>query len=424
LNGNQSTAGPRWQVNAHNGVYTYPPANPPWSGPVARRCEVALGDCESTTMTQTRYFGETTYVNQDDAQAGNGDNNASYVGLTCTGGPGDFTFNMLGATQRGAQALRAWPIVEPGVVLTDVHVPNDGLFVVGSHATNLGGGTWHYEYAVLNMNSERNGGSFTVPLPLGASITNVGFHDVSYHDGDGPGNINFSGLDWTPTVGSSSITWATETVAQNPSANAIRWSSTYNFRFDADVPPANGFVTLGLWNTGSPASVVAAGEVPTRGNITFAYCAGDGSGTACPCGNNSPSGSNAGCLNSLGSGGLLSFNGTASISGDTFHLVGSGMAATGAALYFQGTTEVNGGAGAAFGDGLRCAGGTVVRLATKTNAGGGSQYPSGLDTPISVRGFNSAGAVRTYQCWYRNAAAFCTNETYNLTNGVETTWQP
>jgi hypothetical protein len=424
LNGNQSSLGPRWQVNAHTGVYTYPPANPAWSGAQARRCEVAVSDLESTVTTSTLFFGETTYVNQDDAQSGNGDNNASYVALSCTGGPSDFTFNLAGATQREMQAIRAWPTVEPGVVLTDVHVPNDGLFVFGSHATNLGGGTWHYEYAVLNMNSARNGGSFTVPLPVGANVTNVGFHDVAYHDGDGPGNVNFSGLDWVSTVGASSITWSTETVAQNASANALRWSSTYNFRFDADIPPANGFVTLGLWNTGSPASVVAAGEVPTRGNITFTYCAGDGSGTPCPCGNDSPSGSNAGCLNSLGSAGQLTFNGTASVSGDTFLLVGSGMPATGAALYFQGTSEVNGGAGAVFGDGLRCAGGTVIRLGTETNVAGGSQYPSGTDAPISVRGFNSSGSVRTYQCWYRNAAAFCSSDTYNVTNGVETTWQP
>jgi hypothetical protein len=78
-----------------------------------------------------------------------------------------------------------------------------------------------------------------------------------------------------------------------------------------------------------------------------------------------------------------------------------------------------------FGDGLRCAGGTVIRLSTETNDGtGASQYPSGADAPISVRGSNSAGAVRTYQGWYRNAAAFCTSDTFNVTNGVETTWQP
>ena len=43
-------------------------------------------------------------------------------------------------------------------------------------------------------------------------------------------------------------------------------------------------------------------------------------------------------------------------------------------------------AGTLFGDGLRCAGGTVVRLATKTNVGGASQYPDVGDPPLSVQG--------------------------------------
>ncbi len=157
--------------------------------------------------------------------------------------------------------------------------------------------------------------------------------------------------------------------------------------------------------------------------VTLVVCVGAGSGSACPCGNNSASGSNAGCLNSFGNAGRLAFTGTASIAGDTFRLIGSGMP-DGSALYFQGTSEANGGAGAVFGDGLRCAGGTIVRMAQKANAGAGSQYPVGAEASISVRGFDNAGVVLTYQCWYRNAAAFCTSDTYNLTNGVETTWQP
>jgi hypothetical protein len=35
----------------------------------------------------------------------------------------------------------------------------------------------------------------------------------------------------------------------------------------------------------------------------------------------------------------------------------------------------------------------------------------------------TAAGTRTYQCWYRNAAAFCTPSTFNLTNGVLITWQ-
>jgi hypothetical protein len=94
------------------------------------------------------------------------------------------------------------------------------------------------------------------------------------------------------------------------------------------------------------------------------------------------------------------------------------------ALYFQGTSQTAGGAGSVFGDGLRCAGGTVVRLGTKSNLAGTSTYPVGADPDVSVRGGDSAGDVRTYQCWYRNAAPYCTPSTFNLTNGVQVTWTP
>jgi len=75
------------------------------------------------------------------------------------------------------------------------------------------------------------------------------------------------------------------------------------------------------------------------------------------------------------------------------------------------------------GDGLRCAGGSVMRLATKTNVGGASQYPAAGDPSVSVKGMVSPG-TRNYQAWFRNAAAFCNPETFNLTNGVSVVWTP
>jgi hypothetical protein len=155
--------------------------------------------------------------------------------------------------------------------------------------------------------------------------------------------------------------------------------------------------------------------------ILTAYCFGDGSGTHCPCSNNSPPGNDSGCANSLGLSGALLATGVPSLSSDTVVLTGSGMP-NGAALYFQGTASTNGGAGTVFGDGLRCTSGTIVRLGTKINAGGSSQYPNGGDLSVSVRGNVLTPSVRTYQTWYRNAATFCTPSTFNLTNGVVIAW--
>jgi hypothetical protein len=92
------------------------------------------------------------------------------------------------------------------------------------------------------------------------------------------------------------------------------------------------------------------------------------------------------------------------------------------ALYFQGTTQTLGGLGTMFGDGLRCAGGSIVRLKTVTNAAGSSQFPGAGDPHVSVKGMIAAPGTRTYQVWYRNAAAYCTPSTFNLTNGAEVAW--
>lgn len=417
--GAQAGLAPRWQVNAHTGVFPYPGANPPWSGTTARRTEVALADLEPTAGT-TRYFAECNYTTQDDAQAGNGNNNSSYKELLVTGGPTDFVFATSGPVQRMQQGLRAWQVVEPAVTLTDVQVPGDGLFIVGSHATSLGGGVYRYEYAVHNMNANRACGSFSVPVPAGASITNIGFHDITYRNGDGVNNVDQTSTDWPGVVSGGAITWSSETMAQNLNANAIRWSATYNFRFDANIAPQNGLVTFGLWKPGLPAAMSAAGEVPGAPPIT-AFCLGDGTGTACPCANTGTAGN--GCANSgFASGAHLAGAGTPSVLGDTVVLSASSM--TGATcVFFQGDAQM---APVAVDDGLGCVTGSVVRLGTKAISGAGSSFPQAGDPLISVRGaIPGAGGTYSYQCFYRNAvAAFCPPATSNRTNGVQIVWAP
>ena len=68
------------------------------------------------------------------------------------------------------------------------------------------------------------------------------------------------------------------------------------------------------------------------------------------------------------------------------------------------------------------AGGSTIRLGTTANICNASQYPAGVDDPISVQGFITSPAIRTYQVWYRNAAMFCTSSTFNLTNSVSINW--
>jgi hypothetical protein len=174
------------------------------------------------------------------------------------------------------------------------------------------------------------------------------------------------------------------------------------------ILPTNNMLSLAFVGVGAPGT---------------SYCFGDGSATACPCGNASAVGSNSGCLSSLGVGGKLVASGTASLANDTVALLGTNMPNS-SALYFQGTSQQAGGLGVVFGDGLRCAGGTIIRLGTTSNSAGASQYPFGAAPPVHVKGSVNTPGTRTYQVWYRNAAPFCTASTFNLTNGREISWGP
>jgi Tol biopolymer transport system component len=156
------------------------------------------------------------------------------------------------------------------------------------------------------------------------------------------------------------------------------------------------------------------------------FCAGDGSGTACPCGNYGDA--THGCENSAGAGGAhLAASGAARVGADTFQLAGTGMPSSGAALYFQGTAPLQSGFGLAFGDGLRCVGGSVLRLGTKINSGGASAFgaPAG-DAPISQAGrIPPGGGTYYYQVWYRDLApGFCSAANENLSNALMVPWAP
>ena len=149
-----------------------------------------------------------------------------------------------------------------------------------------------------------------------------------------------------------------------------------------------------------------------------AFCTGENN-AACPCGNTSTLGFQAGCASSLGAGGRLIDEGSSSLAADSLVLRGSSMPNS-SALYFQGTSAS---IGIPFGDGLRCATGGFVRLATRTNTAGGSAYPTSGDASISVRGAVTAPGVRSYQVWYRNTATFCTTSAFNLSNGLQVLWE-
>jgi len=294
----------------------------------------------------------------------------------------------------------------------------------------------------LYVNVETGVTGATGGVTPGWDINPYGATNLQFFAATGTGYLRFPGSALTTVAGNlvagTSIdaagSYANATTAVTFGAAAGNWQlnavNIVGFRFNAaDGLPHYGWARIQVGAAANVRTLLDAGfqdiantainagdtGAPTSG----AFCFGDGSSTACPCANNSAVGAGAGCLNSLGSGGLLSSTGVASIAADTAVLAGSGMPNSNA-LFFQGSTQI----ASPFGDGLRCAGGSVVRLGTKSNVGGASQYPVAGDQSISVRGGALAGNTRYYQVWYRNAAVFCNAETFNLTNGYRLVWAP
>ena len=133
-------------------------------------------------------------------------------------------------------------------------------------------------------------------------------------------------------------------------------------------------------------------------------------------------------MNSFGQGGKLVGSGNASIANDTVLLQATGLPTTTTIVFFQGDLQSNGGAGVVFGDGLRCVEGPAVwRLGVRQALGGQVALGHGIpgDPVLSVRGhLPPEGGSFHYQGWYRNAAAFCTPDGFNLTNATSVTWVP
>ena len=262
FNGQQTQLGPKFEVNPVTGDFPYPATDMSQSGiSTYKRLQVQNTDLDPALNAGATYFVEGQYVSADDSAAGNQNNNASWRPVDVSGAGSFFDFTLTGQTQREEPAILAWQDSDPGVMVTIVDVAGDGRFYVASRATDLGGGTWRYEYAVQNLNSHRAARSFQVPVPFEGALANQGFHDVDYHSGE-----PFSGTDWDFTVDAAgdpnTLTWSTDSFAVDPNANALRWGTLYNFRFDVNAPPLAGEVTLGLFRAGDPAELRAGATVP------------------------------------------------------------------------------------------------------------------------------------------------------------------
>ena len=298
LNAQQSNLGPRFEVNPWTGMWHYDNSMFELGGPsntgIRRRLQVRDQDLIPPQGQGYSLFAQAYYVAADDVDVMNSAGWKSVGTYQWTGSA--WTFNLSAETvdEVSGFAYDAWggarktmvaqqlPIVEHWTATNQgIQASPDGRAVILSKVFNLNNGKYRYEFAVFNIDMDRQIQSFKVPVSEQVNVTNVGFSIVLNHDEPntysfltGP-NQRFIGppvnnAPWTNTRTSNAVEWATTPhPAGNPpygsgtAANPIRWGTMANFWFDADQPPTDGLVDLGMYKPGPVNSVSGVTNVPT-----------------------------------------------------------------------------------------------------------------------------------------------------------------
>ena len=170
LNGQQSNLGPRSDIQAWTGAYTYPYPNPsaPWNScatapggqsSICRRTQVHDNDLNPALFPNSIYAAEVVYIVTDESNspaAAQRMNNYSIRNLATPVGLPPYTLNFSGSTFPFINGPVWWSQNDTGVTLKNVDVPGDGRMILAYKATSIGGGLFHYEYALFNENSDRS----------------------------------------------------------------------------------------------------------------------------------------------------------------------------------------------------------------------------------------------------------------------------
>src|SRR5437667_7309549 len=275
FNGRQTGIGSRAWVNPFTGNFVGSTANN-HTGHIhdvtSHRILVNVDDLNTTLNIGATYFAEAQYIVPHEytwCQSHPGQcnmyNNASYRQYSVTGINQPFSFTSAGPTVREQPAIMAWTGATVNQIEPDPG--NDGIWFMGYKVSNISENLWHYEYAVYNQNLDRGIQSFSVPLGCGITVSNLGFHAPLNPPGfanDGTlGDAGYSNAPWTSNQTCSALSWSSETFAQNQNANAIRFGTLYNFRFDSNSPPQATNATIGFFKTGTPITIAIQGPSPS-----------------------------------------------------------------------------------------------------------------------------------------------------------------
>lgn len=255
-NAGQTTLGPRHEIDPLHGSFNYAGSHfdtqPGGHTPISHRLQLRDADIDPAQNAGATYFGEVFITGHDDYDHMN---SIAREPVTISGAPGGtWTFNMSGSGTLLGPAIESWP----GATRTTIHAdPDDiGQSILGVTVSSNGDGTWHYEYGLYNHDLSRAIRSFSIPVPMNAVVSNIGFSAVRSHDEP------FSNDPWTATHAGGVLRWSTSPWGSIPTGNPLRWGTLYNFRFDAAAPPSAVTAALGLWQPGDPAQLTGQTQGP------------------------------------------------------------------------------------------------------------------------------------------------------------------
>ena len=218
---------------------------------------------EQELLTAGTFYYGIQLIHRGEAVANRGDNIASR-GFAPSWNGTSWSFANAAPQQYGS-ILSRW---NGASINSATNGTDDGRIYVASKITPSGA-SFHYEYAVHNVDSSRGIASFRIPISASATASNFGFRDI---DADSLNN-------WVATrVGN-------EIVFTAPANNPQNWNTVFNCWFDCTVAPSQGLFHCNAARIGAGSlSTSVLADVPSGIPTAFNTLVGTGcAGGSGPC---------------------------------------------------------------------------------------------------------------------------------------------